>query len=404
MTTQISDIFQQISDTSGKNAKRAILKENENNNLLKEVLKATYEPQWVYHVRNLTEADIPYTDGSYCEDDVWRRYLDVLYQCRDRTLRGNEARNTICDVIKNAEPSIQHWMLKVLDRHLNAGFSAKSVNSAWAKLISSFTCQLAVPFDTKHVEGVEIVATEPKLDGTRLIAFVQDQGAMMYTRGGKLVTNFDGTVGSDLVRLADGQNCVFDGELMSNDFSATMQQLFRKSNVDTSTSFFNVFDWMPLDEWNAREPSRTCQETREVLEDMCIGAKCDFVRLIERRLVSPADIMDIHRHHVSQGIEGTMIKLLDTKYRWKRKPNVMKLKDWLDVDLPIKGFMEGTKSMKGHLGSFVVEYEGVRVKIERGFLKKEEAKEIWDNRANYAGKIIEILYTEVTKDGSRRFP
>ena len=410
MSEQISSIFQRISDTSGKNAKRAILKENSDNALLKEVLKATYEPQWVYHVRNLSMTsieDIVTTDILVEEEASWREFLDTLYRCRDRKLRGNNARDEILDAIAEAPDTVQPWMFKVLDRHLNAGFSAKSVNSAWPKLISEFTCQLALPFDPKHITDEELVGLEPKLDGTRLIAFVSNGVAELKTRGGKTVTNFDETVGSELVRLANASgfpDCVFDGELMSNDFSATMSQLFRKSNVDASKSFFNVFDWMPLDEWEAKEATRTCQETREFLEDMNIEVNCDYVRLIERRLLPPELLAEVHRHYVSQGIEGTMVKTLGTKYTWKRKPNVMKLKDWIDFDLPILGFNEGTKRYKGHLGSFVVEYEGVRVKIERGFLKKDEAKEIWENRSEYRGKIIEVQAQEITKDGSLRFP
>ena len=407
MSEQISTILQQITDTSGKLAKRAILKDNAERLLLMRILKATYEPQWVYHVKNLKDSDLGPTGGWKNEPAAWADYLDVLDKCRGRILRGNEARSAICAAIENADPSIQHWMLKVLDRHLNAGFSVKSINSVWPKLISEFTCQLALSFDPKHIVDEEIVGLEPKLDGTRLIAFVSQDSAELKTRGGKTVTNFDHTVGRELINLANASgfpDCVFDGELMNNDFSATMSQLFRKSNVDASNSFFNVFDWMPLEEWEAREASRTCQETREFLEDMSIEANCNFVRLIERRLLPPTQLAEVHKLYVSQGIEGTMIKKLGTKYTWKRKPNVMKLKDWIDFDLPILGFNEGTKRYKGHLGTFVVEYEGVRVKIERGFLKKDEAKEIWENRTEYRGKIIEVQAQEITKDGSLRFP
>ena len=81
----------------------------------------------------------------------------------------------------------------------------------------------------------------------------------------------------------------------------------------------------------------------------------------------------------------------------------MKLKAFHDVDLEIKGVLEGTGKHQGKLGSVVVSYKGVDVNVGSGF-SDELRDKIWEDRDAFIGKIIEVRYQEVTPDGSLRFP
>jgi ATP-dependent DNA ligase len=301
-------------------------------------------------------------------------------------------------------PDMSKWLIRVLDRHLNFGISIKSINSVWDGLVSTFECQLAEKFEPELVADIEYIAIEPKLDGTRIIAIVRGGNTTLYTRNGKIITNFDSTIANELALLCGDRNMVFDGELMSSDFSATMGQLFRKQNNNIKDTFYHAFDVMTYNEWVQRDCKLTCQQSHELLEDLAIDINCKFVKTVERHIIRPSQITEFHKKFRDQGYEGSMIKLLDEHYMWKRDTNVMKLKDWYDFDLTIDSFVEGTGRYLGHLGSFVVKYEGKSVKVERGLLTKEQAKEVWENRSHYRGKYIEVQAQEVTKDGSLRFP
>jgi len=110
-----------------------------------------------------------------------------------------------------------------------------------------------------------------------------------------------------------------------------------------------------------------------------------------------------HDAYVKDGYEGAMIKFLDAPYKFGRGHEVMKLKAFHDVDLPVVGLLEGTGKHAGKLGSFQVVYQGVEVQVGSG-LTDDLREAIWSDQENFLGRIIEVRYQEVTPDGSLRFP
>ena len=98
-----------------------------------------------------------------------------------------------------------------------------------------------------------------------------------------------------------------------------------------------------------------------------------------------------------------MIKDLEAPYKFGRGWEVMKFKAFHDVDLPVKGLLEGTGKHAGKLGSFVIEYKGVEVQVGSG-LTDDLREAIWDSPNDFIGRTIEVRYQEVTPDGSLRFP
>jgi len=403
----VTAILDSIAAIRGTNDKLRILSENKDNQLLRRLVEFTYDPHKNFGIssRTFESNDVDVASDDSRDDVVWAAFLDALDSCDRCVRRGSDASDTVWGAFTvPVTSSMRSWISHVLDRHLNCGVSIKSMNSVWPNLIKTFECQLADKWDIDVVSGVDYVAVEPKLDGTRIVAIVKGGVAMLYTRNGKHIVNFDSTVGKELVKLVGQRDLVFDGELMSTDFSATMGQLFRKKDVDTSTSFYNVFDVMEYEDWVNRSPKWNTQKSREVLEDLAIDINCKYVKMIERHVIRPHQVVEFHKEFRNRGFEGTMVKLLDRHYNWGRNDNVMKLKDWYDFDLVIDSFVEGTGRYRGHLGSFVVKYEGKSVKIERGLLTKDEAKHLWENRSSYRGKCIEVQAQEVTKDGSLRFP
>lgn len=399
---RLDDFFEEIKAARGKEKQR-ILDRERGNSLLKRVFKATYEPMWQYNVR-LTERELAPSGGWKYDGPAWEELLWTLKCCRLGKLSGKEARDRMCFVIEDARPALQPWMVRVVNRHLEIGVGIKTINGVWDGLISTFECQLAQKFDLQRIEGDDLVAVEPKLDGVRCVAVVgPDRVPMLFTRSGKRVTNFEVCIGSQLTNVVD-THTVFDGELMpvTGTFQDLMRVLFRKG-ADVHAKYF-VFDVMSLDEWSARRQHITCRQAYERLEDMCLPVKCPDVELVERRIVSPDDVSDVHAAFVEQGYEGTMVKRLDESYTWGRTWNMMKLKDFHTVDLRVTGFIEGTGRMKDHVGSLSAVYEGRRVKVARGAMTHKEAHDVWLNRSDYRGTMMEVAYQELTDDGSLRFP
>jgi DNA ligase-1 len=194
---------------------------------------------------------------------------------------------------------------------------------------------------------------------------------------------------------------------MGEDFTSLMRQAYRKEDVDTTSTYLALFDYLSIEEWKTRTSSMTCEQRYEELLDRLSqeSVNLDVLQPVERYDTASEyeHIKEAHDDYVSQGYEGVMIKDLNAPYKFGRGWEVMKFKAFHDVDLKIKGFIEGTGKHSGKLGSFVLEYNGVDVQVGSG-LTDELRSTIWASPDDFLGRIIEVRYQEETPDGSLRFP
>ena len=98
----------------------------------------------------------------------------------------------------------------------------------------------------KKIKGDCLV--EYKYDGVRVIGIVKNGQAILYSRNGKIFTNFPHI--EEALSKLEYNNLVFDGEIMSDDFQALMKQVYRKSGAKTDDAYLALFDILPLKEFN----------------------------------------------------------------------------------------------------------------------------------------------------------
>ena len=407
---KISEILSKIKSIPGSNAKKAMLEEHRDNDILKKVLRYGSDPFTPFHIVKVpkpkTRLEFPLMGA-----DAWQAYFEILDECSSREVTGNAAIERVYTHFCSVQLEDEVWMRKILKKHLAIGASAKTINKVFPGLVPTFEVSLAQKFDMKRIAGKKLIAVEPKLDGIRCFAIVQDNQAQLFARSGKLISNFDDTIGSDLLKLGDG---CYDGELMGDDFISIMRQAYRKESVDSSCVYLALFDYLPIEEWKSGVAKMSCYNRFETLFDkMSEGAGCmrrfvrvDKVRIVERTYLQSHEfdkIAELHDEYVSSGFEGAMIKDCEAPYRFGRGYEVMKLKAFHDTDLEIKSLEEGTGKHLGKLGSVVVEFNGVEVRVGSGF-SDEEREEVWKDPDSFVGRIVEVRYQEVTPDGSLRFP
>ena len=397
----VADILKQIKETSGSNAKKEILEAHSDNEVLKTVLKMGLDPFTPFNVVKVPKV----TKRSVNPDEAvrWNIFFDAADMCASRFWTGNKAVEVLHTAFCTASEEEEKWMRKILKKHLAIGASTKTINKVFSGLIPTFDVALAQKFEEKRIVGKKTVGVEPKLDGIRCFAIVKNGEALLYARSGKLISNFDDTIGSELVKLGDG---CYDGEIMGKDFIDLMRQAYRKENVDVSDAYLALFDYLPLEEWETRESKLTTrQRYLELNTRLGLNFPLRYLRKVSRVHVD-ADyevIKALHDKYVSNGYEGAMVKDLEAPYKFGRGPEVMKLKAFHDVDLKIERLIEGTGKHSGKLGSVVVNYHGVEVQVGSG-LSDDLRDTIWSSPDRFIGRTIEVRYQEVTPDGSLRFP
>lgn len=399
----VTDILNSIRSASGTNEKNALIRQHSKNEAFCTVLRLGHDPFLPFHIVKVPKTAAKARNVTDPENVRWNLFFAAAEDCAARRVTGNAAIARVQDVFLKVTPEEEAEMRKILDKHLALGASTKTINKAIPDLIPTFEVALAQKFEEKRISGRSEVAVEPKLDGIRCFAVVENGHTTIFARSGKLITNFDSTIGRELSLLGDG---CYDGEIMGQDFIDLMRQAYRKEDVDVSRTYLALFDFLPLSEWQSKQPRRSTRERYESLKSR-LSSRTDLVslRLVERHYV-PADmrqIMKLHDEFAAAGYEGAMIKDTSAAYKFGRGWEVMKLKAFSDVDLPILSFIEGTGKHAGKLGSVIVNFNGVDVQVGSGW-SDELRESMWSDPKSFIGRIIEVRYQEVTPDGSLRFP
>ena len=397
------DFLEAVASAKGTNAKKEILESNLGigNDIAGSILHFTFNPYISFNV-----VKVPKTKDRFAiePDEAWELFFSNAEKCANREVTGNAAIGLMQSTFNKCSESQEKWMRKILKKNLAIGISTKSINKVSPGFIPTFDVALAQKFESKRMS--DWVYIEPKLDGIRCLAIVENGEAKLFTRAGKLITNFDDTVGKELSLLKDG---CYDGEIMSTDFTELMRQVYRKEDKDISEVYFAIFDYLTLEEWKEKKGKHTLKKRKRTLNRQIGTAHAKehlkylkLVRYEPELLPSDEVLKESHDRWVAQGYEGIMIKDTDSLYSFGRNWSVMKYKAFFDADVPIIGLKEGTGKHQGKLGSFLVDYKGVEVNVGSG-LNDELREKLWGDQT-IIGRIIEVRYQEETPDGSLRFP
>jgi DNA ligase-1 len=384
-----------------------------------------YNPYYTFHIKQ-----VPETQGIVNAANDWPRFWALLESLRTRSVTGGNARQSIEDL--SQEFDSDEWNMicrRVLIKDLRCGISEKTLNKILGKTeyrIPVFTCQLAQDSADQPKKLTGIKRLEPKLDGVRVLAVIQGMNVALFSRNGKQFANFP-QIEKDILlhrsafqkSLGSGGRFVLDGEVTGESFQKLMKQAHRKSDVETANMVYNIFDVIPLDDfqrgyWNAQQYKRFdyLEQARARLEDKESSLRIVTGLEVDLNTAEGHDIMRRYAEDcVAEGFEGIMIKDVGAPYVCKRADYWMKWKPTITVDLNIVDFEEGTGRNAGRLGAIVCEGEdhGRRIRVNVGSgLSDADRDEYWHSRDQLLGHLVEVQADAVTQnqDGSYslRFP
>ena len=398
----VSDILTSIKQTQGSHAKTDILRYHNDNNILKNALLYGFNSFTPFHIVKVPKVKCR-LEFPLDEKESWEEFFRIADMCHKREITGNLAIDALYACFSSVPAETEGWMRKILKKNLSLGIGTKTINKVFVALIPTFEVSLAQKFEEKRIAEMSEVYVEPKLDGIRCFAIVENNEAKLFARSGKLISNFNSTIGLALASLGDG---CYDGELMGKDFITLMRQAYRKENVEQEGTYVALFDFLSLKEWKTNKTIMTTKDRyNELNSRISACSKSKYVRAVERYLIDAEykEIMKLHNAFVEEGYEGAMVKTVDSPYHFGRSYDIMKVKEFHDVDLRIESIEEGTGRLLGRAGAVMVNFKGTEVKVGSGF-SDDERIQIWNDKASFLGRVIEIRYQEVTPDGSLRFP
>ena len=360
---------------------------------------------------------------------TWSTFNSVAQCLRHRDITGNDARDAVDALMAQATKAQWNgWYRRILIKDMRAGFSENTINKVVEKkwpdyAVPVFSCQLAhdsANHESK-VTGQKLI--EVKLDGVRVITIVYPNGRVdQFSRNGKELVNFPHV--KDQISKVVKQDpppypVVLDGEIMSGTFQDLMKQIHRKSSAKANDAVLNLFDFVPLADFEKGEWDKP-QTTRSMMLKAWFEkneSQLPNVTVVAQETVDldtdagQKRYKEINALAIAGGYEGIMLKDPDAGYKCKRSVAWLKLKPFIEVSLTVTAVEEGTGKNVGRLGALVCKGEDdgrrILVNVGSGF-SDDDRVAYWTSREEVVGKIVEVRADAITQnqDGtySLRFP
>lgn len=410
-------ILEKIKNTSSNNEKQAILEQNKNNELLKEILKFVYNPYFKTGLssKKIKKKIAPTEYRLLLQPENSITY--IFNYLKDHNTGTDQDIAHVQWYIRNYNEGCPEIVEEILTQNLKIGMTAKSINKVWNNLIPEFNVMLADKYwekiDKLEQEKPRILVTQ-KLDGMRCTTIKLGDKINLMSRSGQLMTGFI-EIEQELRELPDG---VYDGEILADlsidnslDLFASTVSAARTKDTKKKNMTYNVFDYVKkVEEFVTGMFSESCVQRKQNLENILKKAHCNYIKYVEVLYDGEynSDIIDkLLNKALSLQQEGIMLNVADAPYQKKRTTDILKVKKMNTVDLFVTNVFEGKGKYKGTLGGVVVEYKGQPVGVGSGF-SDIQRKMIWEHPESIVGKLIEVQYFEESKDKngkpSLRFP
>lgn len=404
-------IIKELQQTSKSKEKENILKQNINNELLKNILYFSFNNFLVTGISSKKLKKKVKSNGYHIT------HLDVLMEYLQKNNTGRDIDiATVQGYLFLLTENEKEIVSQIVTKSLKIGCTAKTLNKVYGEgFIPEFNVQLAESYFKQkegYLKGREFILTQ-KLDGTRLAIIKENGNVKCFSRQGQPVEGLIEIL-EDMKDFPD--NIVLDGELIAeNPDNLPSDELFRltmkiaRKDGDKKGLIFNCFDLVSLKDFKSG-----------ISEEGCISRKEKLSKLFKE--INPKHIIEVPMLYVgndeskimewltwakNNNMEGIMVNLANAPYECKRTKGILKVKVMQTCDLKIIGYEEGQGRNKGKLGAFIVDYKGYNLKVGGGY-SDSQREEFWIDRDKLIGRVIEVQYFEESQSQegniSLRFP
>jgi len=258
---------------------------------------------------------------------------------------------------------------------------------------------LAFPIEKKEKYVVFSALAQPKLDGFRCIAIIEDGKARLFSRTQKPIDTMPHIV-AELEDVFRGQSIILDGELYNHELKDNFNEiahLAKRDDVhaDSKKIEYHVYDVVAPGSYNNRMKALwTTLSGRE-----------QYIRSVETITVKcREELEDYQAKCVSLGYEGCIYRNPEGLYENKRSHNLLKVKTFQDDEFKIVGVEEGSGKLMGAVGAFILVTKNGAQFGAKPACTLAQSQEYWENRKGYIGKMGTVKFQALTPDGVPRFP
>ncbi len=291
---------------------------------------------------------------------------------------------------------------QLYDKKIKEGYTPDIELAGTTKnVLAGVKPMLAFPIEKKEKLVVFPGLIQPKLDGMRCIAVVEEFKCTLYTRSQKLITTLPHLI-AEIETACVNENIssiILDGELYNhehkNDFNRIVSLIKRNDpHPDCKEIQYHVYDVVSDDIYRSR-----------TIPLEVFSSICEHIRLVPTRIVENSfQIGEFHSNFLADGYEGAIYRNAEMPYEYKRSAGLLKVKVMDDAEFEIVGVNEGNGKLQGHAGAFVCQTKTGDIFKAKLKGKTEDLIEYFVNFDKYSGKLLTVQYQGLTPDGIPRFP
>ena len=399
---EVIRLFKQIQGTSSLNDKKAIITANKDNELFKECLRFLLDGNVTTGIAEKKYNSITAKTSGYTHNNIGKEFLELLNYIKQHNTGREEDVIQIQAWCCELDEEVKNFVRGMITKSIKVGVDSKTVNKCIPGLIPTWDVQLGSSYEKLKLKSDEWFALSQKLNGNRA-SFYHEK---LISRQGKEFTGMQHII-SDLKQLGIGW--FYDGELIRKNIDSLSDgENFRIGtgiiNSDAPTKeeiIFVIFDYFPESEVTTGQSSATYRIRRKMLNTLRDVIKEKGLQNIEVVTMvyegtDQSEIMKWLDYAVNVGWEGLMLNK-DATYKCKRTTDLIKIKRFYSMDLPVVEVLEGDGRLKGTLGALVVKYKDNTVNVGSGFDDETRAK-FWEDKDNLIGRVVEVKYKEISKD------
>lgn len=402
---EVIKLFEQIQVTSSLNDKKAIIIANKDNELFKKCLRFLLDKNIITGISNSKISKVNKNTTKENATQKLNSFEEVIEYLKEHNTGKDEDIANVKSFIYDhyiVDDNEFMFYVQMITKKYKLGVDSKTVNKCISGLIPTWEVQLGSSYETLKLKEGSWFSLSQKMNGNRA-SFYKDK---LISRQGKEFTGMQHII-SDLKQLGIGW--FYDGELIRKNVDYLSDgENFRigtgiiNSDAESKNEIkFVIFDYFPESEILSKQSNDKYKVRRKLLNELRKNIEEKQLQNVEVVTMvyegsDQSQIMKWLDYAVEQGWEGLMLNK-DAVYKCKRTTDLIKIKRFYTMDLPVVEVLEGDGRLKGTLGALVVQYKENTVNVGSGF-DDETRKRFWDNRESLIGRVVEVKYKEISKD------
>ena len=392
----ISDFLSELNESNSSNYKISTLKKYQNSEIVKQLLKLTYDKNNFNFGMSRTRLLGILNESNFPEGiDKIDDYLDLLQENSGK-LSGNSAKEFYSSLLQKLTEDSRVILLNILGRDLKCGINIKNINKVFKNLIPKPNYMRCAVFSEKLVKKIHFPAMlQLKMDGTYREFNVSNGTVSAKTRAGE--EYFNPVLFKEMMNFPDGY---YMGELtIDGESRFTGNGLINSLNPPLDKIIFTCWDFLTFDEYTGKVKTSYIDRFNR-LQNLIENRDFKQVKLVENHIVNNvSEALKQVSLWMSEGLEGGVLKDFNNTFKNGTSNTQLKIKLKVDAEMRITGFTEGTPGTKreGKIGAIQFANDEGTIKGQCSGFSDAELEEFSKNKDSLIGKIISVEFNDITK-------